>query len=81
MDIQMPETDGYEATRAIRFWETRQNLCPTPIAALTSFETAEALTEMFASGCITYLRKPVSRNVLLQTVSHYFRASQMNAQS
>ncbi len=81
MDIQMPEVDGYEATRAIRFWENRKNLRPTPIAALTSFESAAALSEIFISGCTTYLRKPVTRSVLLQTVNQYFRASHLNAPS
>jgi CheY-like chemotaxis protein len=81
MDIQMPETDGYEATRAIRFWESRNNLSPTPIAALTSFDSTDALSEIFNSGCTTYLHKPISRNVLLQTVSQYFRASQVAVSS
>jgi CheY-like chemotaxis protein len=81
MDIQMPEIDGYEATRAIRFWENRNDLCPTPIAALTSFDSTEALSEIFISGCTTYLRKPVTRNVLLQTVSQYFRAAHLDASS
>lgn len=79
MDIQMPEIDGYEATRAIRFWESRNNLCPTPIAALTSFQSTQALSEIFISGCTTYLHKPISRNILLQTVNQYFRASQVDA--
>ena len=75
MDLQMPEVDGYEATRAIRFWERQNDRRPTPIAALTASSSSDALSEVFDSGCTHYLPKPVTRNILLQTVSQYYSAS------
>ena len=72
MDLQMPDLDGFEATRAIRFWERQKHLSPTPIAALTASSSSEAVTGLFDSGCDLYLSKPISRNVLLQTVGQYF---------
>ncbi len=75
MDLQMPEMDGYEATRQIRLWERQNNLRPTPIAALTASSSPADISEMFISGCSHYLPKPITRNVLLQTVGQYFAAS------
>ncbi len=72
MDVQMPDLNGYEATRAIRFWEAHNDLRPTPIAALTACESPSAVAELFASGCTQYLRKPITKNILLQTVAQYF---------
>ncbi len=77
MDIQMPGLDGCEATRAIRFWERQNHRRPTPIAALTAASSTIALNEVYQSGCTQYLPKPISRNVLLQTVSQYFLSSRV----
>ena len=76
MDLHMPDVDGYEATRAIRFWERLKGLPSTPIRALTGSYSPVAVSELFNSGCDLYLSKPISRNVLLQTVGQYFAASQ-----
>jgi two-component system, NarL family, sensor histidine kinase BarA len=75
MDVEMPGVDGNDATKAIRFWETRNDLRPTPIAALTALESPAAVSEMFSSGCTQYLRKPITKNTLLQTVAQYFASN------
>lgn len=72
MDLHMPGMDGFETTRAIRFWERQNDRRPTPIAALTAASSTSALSEVYGSGCTHYLAKPITRNVLLQTVSQYF---------
>ena len=57
MDCSMPEMDGFEATRAIRQWETQQGKTPVPIVALTAHVASsdEAWRDV---GMNDYLTKP-----------------------
>lgn len=52
LDIRMPEMDGIEAARAI------QESCPTPIVALTAYETPELIQRANEAGISAYLLKP-----------------------
>jgi two-component system sensor histidine kinase/response regulator len=52
LDIRMPHMDGLEAARHI------QEICPTPIVALTAYETPDLIRRANEAGISAYLLKP-----------------------
>ncbi len=71
MDCQMPEMDGYEATRQIRCFENRLQLPPVPIVALTAHAMSIDRDRCLAAGMDDYLSKPVDRDKLRAAVARY----------
>jgi two-component system cell cycle response regulator DivK len=65
MDIQLPEIDGYEATRRIK---SDPALRPIPIIAVTSYALSGDEAKARAAGCDDYVTKPFSPRALLAKV-------------
>jgi CheY-like chemotaxis protein len=67
MDVQMPQLDGFEATRAIREME-RERGGHTPIVALTAHSFKEDKEKCLAAGMDAYITKPIDINKFLQLI-------------
>jgi signal transduction histidine kinase len=63
MDCQMPEMDGYEATRQIRGFFTKEQL---PVLALSAGATQDEQKMCFDAGMDDFIAKPVTLNALKQ---------------
>jgi two-component system sensor histidine kinase/response regulator len=71
MDVQMPEMDGFSATRAIRDTE-RQTENHIPIIALTANAMKSDQEACLAAGMDSYLSKPVSNKKLDEALAQMF---------
>ena len=67
MDVQMPEMDGYEATKAIRGMEDRE-LASIPILAMTANAFEEDRKEALRCGMNGHIVKPINVNKLFETL-------------
>jgi two-component system cell cycle response regulator DivK len=65
MDIQLPEIDGYEATRRIK---ARPDLKHIPIIIITSYALSGDDAKAYAAGCDAYVSKPYSPRKLLTKI-------------
>jgi two-component system, cell cycle response regulator DivK len=68
MDIQLPEMDGYEATRRIR---AIPELARVPIIAVTSYALSGDEAKTRAAGCDGYVAKPFSPRQLLAKIREF----------
>lgn len=66
MDIQMPEMDGYEATRQIKAMMRH-----IPIIVITSYALSGDADKAMAAGADAYVSKPFSPRDLLATIKKF----------
>ncbi|MBI3248280.1 MAG: response regulator [Deltaproteobacteria bacterium] len=89
MDCQMPEMDGYEATRLIRQWEGLGTVGPLtapfpphprlPIIALTAHATQGDKEKCLGAGMDDYVTKPIVPETLKATLQRWLSPSEAEA--
>jgi len=67
MDVQMPEMDGLEATRAIR----ERGFDTIPIAAMTAHAIEGDREMCLEAGMDDYISKPIKREVVFQVLQKW----------
>jgi two-component system cell cycle response regulator DivK len=68
MDIQLPDFDGYEATRRIK---ANPAMSAIPIIAVTSYALSGDDVKAYEAGCDAYVSKPFSPRALLAKIREF----------
>lgn len=76
MDIQMPNMNGYEATKAIR--KLTDERAKIPIIAMTANAFAEDRQKALFVGMNDHVAKPVDMNVLIPVLEKHIRTKKEN---
>lgn len=71
MDVNMPQMDGYTATRQIREWETVQGRARLPILLISADDASRQFTIGGAAGCSGFLTKPTTKAKVLAALNYY----------
>ncbi len=78
MDIQMPELDGFEATRRIRNLPEINPNRNVPIIAMTAFAMSEDRDRCLAAGMNDHIAKPIVRKRLEEVLAAWLPAGTGN---
>ncbi|MDE1943735.1 MAG: response regulator [Betaproteobacteria bacterium] len=68
MDIQMPEMDGYEATRLLKADSVTRAI---PVIGISAFASGDARQAALDSGMSDYITKPIVADVFLPKVKNF----------
>ncbi|MDR0928695.1 MAG: response regulator [Oscillospiraceae bacterium] len=74
MDVQMPEMDGYEATRAMRALDTPKAKS-IPIIAMTANVFREAVEQCLAAGMTEHVGKPINVQEIMEKLRDALKTS------
>ncbi|MDR0402296.1 MAG: response regulator [Treponema sp.] len=73
MDVQMPEMDGYEATRLIRKFEAERQRPAVPIIAMTANVFKEDVENCLKAGMNEHVGKPIDFDDVLDKLEKYIQ--------
>jgi len=73
MDCEMPELDGFEASRQIRELEAEQQLQAVPIIAVTAHVLAEHRQRGLDAGMDEFIGKPLESRQLYACLDSYLQ--------
>ena len=76
MDVQMPEMNGYESTRAIRELEKTEGRPRTPILALTAAAMVEDRQRCLDAGMDGYISKPFDTHQFIEIIDRLLGQTQ-----
>ncbi len=68
MDLQMPEMNGYEATKEIKSFRPELK-----IVAQTAFAMSDDRSKALEAGCDDYLAKPIRSKDLIEMVNKFVK--------
>ena len=71
MDLEMPEMDGFEATRRIRKGEAGNSVKDIPIVAMTAHALARIKNKCQAEGMNDYISKPIRLKILSEKLNYF----------
>jgi len=75
MDIQMPEMDGYQATRTIRGLDIPRAK-EIPIIAMTANAFREDVERCIESGMNDHIPKPMDEKHVIEKIAHYIKKNE-----
>jgi PAS domain S-box-containing protein len=70
MDLQMPEMDGYQATRLIR---SDARFAGVPVIAMTAHATVEEKQSCLAAGMVDHVAKPIDPGALFEALRRHYK--------
>ncbi len=71
MDCEMPEMDGFEASRILTEWKAQEKIADIPIVALTGNAMKGDKERCLEAGMQDYVTKPIRRNQLLGIIAKW----------